>query len=206
MVDLSAATAVLCDVFGHSAFRFGQQAAVEAVLAGRDAIVLLPTGAGKSSCYQVPAVALAQQGRGTTLVISPLIALMIDQVNALAARGIAAAAIHSQQDEAEQRAVIEALVRGELAVLYVSPERAARLRERSGQGRGIVYCASRKKTEAVAAGLADAGFAVGHYHAGRTGLARDRAQRAFTLGRTRVLVATSAFGMGVDYPDVRVIV
>jgi ATP-dependent DNA helicase RecQ len=82
----------------------------------------------------------------------------------------------------------------------------AGLRAPSGAGRGIVYCATRKKTEAVAHALKEAGFAVGHYHAGRTALARDRAQRGFAIGKTRILVATSAFGMGVDYPDVRVIV
>ncbi len=314
MADLSA-SAVLREVFGHAEFRGGQAEAIDAVLSGRDAVVLLPTGAGKSSCYQVPAVVLARRGAGTTLVISPLIALMIDQVNGLVGRGIAAAAIHSHQDEDAQRAVIGRLVRGELEVLYVSPERAALagfraivarsriallaideahcvsqwghdfrpeymqlhelravlavptialtatatprvmaeivsalelrdpaivrgdfrrpnlafaveqhrtdetrlaatcqaleaagLHQRSGSGRGIVYCATRKKTEAVADGLARAGFAVGHYHAGRTALARERAQRAFGSGKTRVLVATSAFGMGVDYPDVRVIV
>src|SRR5690349_3216585 len=86
---------VLRDVFGYPAFRGGQGDAVAAVLAGDDAVVLLPTGAGKSLCYQVPAVALHRQGRGTTIVISPLIALMNDQVGALVGRGIAAAALHS---------------------------------------------------------------------------------------------------------------
>jgi ATP-dependent DNA helicase RecQ len=315
MGDLTDALDVLRERFGHAGFRPGQEAAIEAVLAGRDAIVLLPTGAGKSSCYQVPAVVAARRGAGTTIVVSPLIALMNDQVDGLRARGIPAAAIHSQQDDEARCAAIDAVARGELALAYVSPERAATggfkrllargkiamlaideahcvsqwghdfrpeylqlhelrevvdapvialtatatprvmaeiadglalrapvtvrgdfrrpnlgfevqhhrgdeprlaatiealdragLRQRSGAGRGIVYCSTRKKTETVAGELKAAGFAVGHYHAGRTGLARDRAQAAFALGRTRVLVATSAFGMGVDYPDVRVIV
>ncbi|TMQ12869.1 MAG: RecQ family ATP-dependent DNA helicase [Deltaproteobacteria bacterium] len=261
------------------------------------------------------AIALARRGAGTTIVVSPLIALMNDQVGSLGARGVAAAAVHSQLDDAVRGAAIRAFVVGELAVLYVSPERAvldsfkrmlartrialvaideahcvsqwghdfrpeymrlhelrdvvsapivaltatatprvlreiagglalrdpvivrgdfrrpnlafevqhhrgdpdrlaatiavldgAGLRGRTGPGRGIVYCSTRKKTETVAAELKAAGFAAAHYHAGRTGLARDRAQRAFELGRARVLVATSAFGMGVDYPDVRAIV
>ncbi|HEU0032916.1 MAG TPA: ATP-dependent DNA helicase RecQ [Kofleriaceae bacterium] len=309
------ARSVLRDVFGYAEFRGGQADAVDAVLGGRDALVLLPTGAGKSLCYQVPAIALARAGRGMTIIVSPLIALMNDQVSALVGRGVAAAALHSQLDEDERRAVIGRLVRGELALLYVSPERAvldgfhrllartplalvaideahcvsqwghdfrpeylqlgalrrltdaptialtatatprvmaeiarslglrapatitgnfarpnlafsvhhvrddatrlattiaaldrAGLRTRHGDGRGIVYCATRKTTERVAGELAAAGFAAGHYHAGRTGFARDRAQRAFAAGRTRVLVATSAFGMGIDYPDVRAIV
>jgi ATP-dependent DNA helicase RecQ len=310
----SIAREVLREVFGYAAFRAGQEAAVDAVLAGRDAIVLLPTGAGKSLCYQVPAMALARRGR-TTLVVSPLIALMNDQVAALAGRGVAAAALHSHQDDEARRDAIGALMRGELALLYVSPERAvadgfrrllarapiglvaideahcvsqwghdfrpeymelaalrevidapvialtatatprvmaelatslalrepevvrgdfarpnlafevrhlgrdaarieatiealdrAGLRGRIGGGRGIVYCATRKKAEAVADALRSAGFAVGHYHAGRTALARERAQDAFGLGRTRVLCATSAFGMGIDFPDIRAIV
>jgi ATP-dependent DNA helicase RecQ len=313
------AESVLADVFGHAGFRAGQREAIEAVCAGRDALVLLPTGAGKSLCYQVPAVVRAMRGLGTTIVISPLIALMDDQVGALAGRGIAAASLHSHQDDEDQRKVIERLSRGELALLYASPERAsaagfrrllarvriamiaideahcvsqwghdfrpeymqlhelrelreladvpvialtatatprvlaeigkslalrdparvtgdfrranlafevrqpgndearlattidvlerAQLRERGGAtGRAIIYCSTRNKTESVAEGLAAAGFAVGHYHAGRTALARERAQRAFALGKTRVLVATSAFGMGVDSPDVRAIV
>jgi ATP-dependent DNA helicase RecQ len=315
MSDLADALAVLRERFGHAGFRPGQAAAIEAVLGGRDAVVLLPTGAGKSSCYQVPAVVAARRGSGATIVVSPLIALMNDQVDGLRARGIAAAAIHSQQADAERIAAQGAAIRGELALVYVSPERAAAdsfqrllgrariamlaideahcvsqwghdfrpeylrlhelravvdapvialtatatprvmaeiasalalrdpvtvrgdfrrpnlafevqhhrgdeprlaatiealeragLRQRTGTGRGIVYCSTRKKTETVAGALKAAGFGVGHYHAGRTGLARERAQAAFALGRTRVLVATSAFGMGVDYPDVRVIV
>ncbi len=307
--------AVLQEVFGHAELRPGQLAAIEAVLARRDAIVLLPTGAGKSACYQIPAIIAARRGLGTTIVISPLIALMNDQASGLRGRGIAAAAIHSQLEDEVRLAAIQALSRGELAILYVSPERAvldsfkrllgrakiamlaideahcvsqwghdfrpeymrlrelrevidgpiialtatatspvlaeighalelvdptlvrgdfrrpnlafevrhhrrdehrlesliealdaAGLRQRTGSGHGIVYCSTRKKTETVADALKSAGFAVGHYHAGRTALARERAQNAFALGRTRVLVATSAFGMGVDYPDVRVLV
>ncbi|HTL36190.1 MAG TPA: RecQ family ATP-dependent DNA helicase, partial [Kofleriaceae bacterium] len=117
--------AVLREVFGYDEFRAGQTDAVEAVLSGRDAVVLLPTGAGKSVCYQVPAIALARSGQGTTVVVSPLIALMVDQVEALVGRGIAAAALHSHQEDDEQRAVVGRFVRGELALLYVSPERAS---------------------------------------------------------------------------------
>ncbi|MBA3538636.1 MAG: ATP-dependent DNA helicase RecQ, partial [Deltaproteobacteria bacterium] len=316
MIDGAVTTSsVLQDAFGFGELRPGQREAIEAVLGGRDAIVLLPTGAGKSLCYQAPAVLLARAGRGTTIVVSPLIALMNDQVSALRGRGIAAAAIHSQLDDEERLEAIAALQRGELALLYISPERAvmdgfkrllarapigllaideahcvsqwghdfrpeylrlaelrevirvpaialtatatprvmaeiatslelrdpaivrgdfrrpnlafevqhhvrdearidatiaaldaAGLRSRTGPGRGIVYCSTRKKAETVAAALGKAGFAAGYYHAGRTGLARDRAQRGFALGKTRVLVATCAFGMGIDYPDVRVIV
>ncbi len=304
-------------VFGHADFRGGQGAAVEGALSGRDVVVLLPTGAGKSLCYQVPAVVAARRGLGTTLVISPLIALMQDQVDALKGRGVAAAALCSQQEEDERREVVSAFLRGQLELLYVSPERAAMdgfrrmlqrvkvallaideahclsqwghdfrpeylrlnelrealgpkvptlaltatatprvmdeivrtlqlrapvqvrgdfarpglrfevqehrkdatrlaavisaceaagLRGRVGAGRAIVYCSTRKKTEDVAAGLRAAGFAAAHYHAGRTSLARERAQSAFSLSKTRVLVATNAFGMGIDYPDVRLIV
>jgi len=307
--------AVLGEVFGYESYRTGQAEAVDAVLAFKDALVLLPTSAGKSLCYQVPAITLAREGRGTTIVVSPLIALMIDQVAGLVARGVAAAALHSQQDDEEQRNVIGRFLRGELTLLYVSPERAtldsfkrllgrtriallaideahcvsqwghdfrpeymrlaelrevvsapmialtatatprvmaelgrslalinptlvrgdfrrpnlafrvqhartdeerlartiaaleaAGLRGRSGPGRAIIYCSTRKKTESVAGELREAGFAVGHYHAGRTALARDRMHTSFAAGRTRVLVATSAFGMGVDYPDVRLTV
>jgi ATP-dependent DNA helicase RecQ len=109
----------LLETYGHSDFRPGQADAVAAALAGRDALVLLPTGSGKSVCYQLPALVAAHAGGGTTIVVSPLIALMQDQVGALSARSVAAAALHSHQDEPEQREVVGRLLRGELALLYV---------------------------------------------------------------------------------------
>jgi ATP-dependent DNA helicase RecQ len=313
--SLGEARRVLVDVFGYPDFRPGQGEAVEAALAGRDAIVLLPTGSGKSICYQIPARVAARRGAGTTIVISPLIALMQDQVGALIGRGIRAAALHSHQDDGEQSEVVARFLRGELELLYVSPERAAKasfrrmmertpiallaideahcvsqwghdfrpdymllselrqvvdapmialtatatpvvmkeiesrlalrdtriirtgfarpnlsfevrairteaarnevvleeidragIRGRGGQGRAIIYCSTRKVTERVAKALRTAGVRVGYYHAGRTKLARERAQAAFEARRTRVFVATNAFGMGIDLPDIRLIV
>jgi ATP-dependent DNA helicase RecQ len=310
-----AAHEVLETVFGHATFRPGQYEAIEAAISGRDAVVLLPTSSGKSLCYQVPALVASRQGNGTTIVISPLIALMHDQVAALQSRGVRADALHSHQEADEQRSAVAAFLRGELELLYVSPERAAKesfrrmlqrtpiallavdeahcvsqwghdfrpdymriselreivdapmialtatatglvldeiqdrmnlkapvvvqkgferpnlrfsvralrthdgrqrvleeeleaagLRGRRGNCRGVVYCSTRKVTEKVAKALRTAGFAAGHYHAGRTKLARERAQLAFEAGRTRILVATNAFGMGIDLPDIRLIV
>ena len=316
-----AAREILETVFGYEDFRPGQMEAVCAALAGRDVVVLQPTGSGKSLCYQVPALVAGRRGQGATIVVSPLIALMRDQVGALTARGARVAALHSQQDSAAQRDAVARFLRGELELFYVSPERAAldsfrrmlartrvalfavdeahcvsqwghdfrpeymRLaelrsfasapmialtatataavlaeiesglglrsplvvragfdrpnlvvcgaraahprgaprgargrarwrrglrasfaqREASRPGRAIVYCSTRKVTERVAAELRSAGIAAGHYHAGRTALARERAQHAFEAGRTRVLVATNAFGMGIDLPDIRLI-
>ncbi len=309
------AASVLAEVFGYPGFRPGQREAVEAALAGRDAVVLLPTGSGKSICYQIPALVASRGGRGTTIVVSPLIALMQDQVGALIGRGVAAGALHSHQEDLEQSETVARFLRGELDLLYVSPERAAKasfrrmlertpiallaideahcvsqwghdfrpdymllqelrdvvsapmialtatatpvvlkeietrlglvdpcrvktgfdrpnlafavrairtekarseatlaeieragIRGRGARGRAIVYCSTRKATERVAKVLRGAGVRVGHYHAGRTKLARERAQLAFEQGRTRVLVATNAFGMGIDLPDIRLIV
>lgn len=306
---------LLAEVFGYPDFRPGQAEAVTAAVEGRDVIVLLPTGSGKSLCYQVPALLASRRGAGATIVLSPLIALMQDQVGALLGRGVRAAALHSHQTDAEQKQAIAALLAGELELLYVSPERAASpgfrrvlarakvallaideahcvsqwghdfrpdylrihelreivdapaialtatathpvlaeieshlelrsattvragfdrpnlrfsvvplarqaerletlakeleasgLRGRRGPGRAIVYCSTRKTAEKVAKALRSGGIAAGHYHAGRTKLARQRAQSAFEAGRTRVLVATNAFGMGIDLPDIRLIV
>ena len=305
---------VLREVFGFNDFRTGQAEAIEVAMRGDDAAVLLPTGAGKSLCFQVPGIARARLGHGPTLVVSPLIALMADQVDALRGRGVRAAALNSHQSAADARAMIADYESGEIEFLYVSPERAAQdrfrqtlerrrpgfvaideahcvsqwghdfrpeymqlaelraycdgpmmavtatatprvlkelmrrlglesphvvrgdfrrpnlsfsveliakhdqrtarlvelldcagLRGRGARGKAIIYCSTRKHTEKVAADLTSAGFAARHYHAGRTKIQRERAQNAFAAGRVRVLVATSAFGMGIDFPDVRLV-
>src|SRR5258706_2841273 len=120
-----AAREILESVFGYEDFRPGQAEAVCAALDGRDVVVLQPTGSGKSLCYQVPALVAGRRGAGTTIVVSALIALMRDQVGALAARGARVAALHSQQDADAQRDAVRSFLRDELDLLYVSPERAA---------------------------------------------------------------------------------
>src|SRR5580765_1049907 len=107
--------------FGHSAFRPGQEELVRSVLAGRDVLAVMPTGSGKSLGYQLPALLLP----GLTLVVSPLIALMKDQVDELNRKGIPAAALHSLAAPADRRAAIAAARRGALRLLYVAPERFA---------------------------------------------------------------------------------
>src|SRR5215469_13968603 len=119
LVDSSAPQAVLKRVFGYDAFRGHQAAVIDHVIAGGDALVLMPTGSGKSICYQVPALCRA----GTAIVVSPLIALMDDQVAALRQLGIAAGALHSELDPEEARRVGRELEGQRLDLLYVSPER-----------------------------------------------------------------------------------
>lgn len=113
------AYALLKKFYGYDSFRPGQLEIIESVASGRDAVVLMPTGGGKSMCYQMPAL-LAE---GCAVVVSPLIALMDDQVSALRANGIPAAALHSNQTEAESRAILSKLAEGRIKMLYVSPER-----------------------------------------------------------------------------------
>ena len=117
----SAALAALSDVFGFEAFRPGQEAVVDAALAGRNVLAVMPTGAGKSLCYQLPAVV----GGGMTLVVSPLIALMKDQVDALKANGIAAEFINSTLSAGEIGRIQGQAQNGSLRILYVAPERLA---------------------------------------------------------------------------------
>ena len=118
-------TAILNEVFGYPAFRGQQQAIVEHVTAGGDALVLMPTGGGKSLCYQIPALARQRAGRGVTLVISPLIALMHDQVGALHEAGVAAAFLNSTLDWEQTQDVERRLLAGQLTLLYAAPERVA---------------------------------------------------------------------------------
>src|SRR5260221_3365604 len=123
MFDASAnASGLLHSVFGFSEFRPGQEEVVRAVLAGENVLAVMPTGSGKSLCYQLPAIARP----GLTLVVSPLIALMRDQVRALTAAGVAAGSLNSSNDPAENTRVLGLLRRGELRPLYVAPGPLAR--------------------------------------------------------------------------------
>src|SRR5918996_58655 len=116
------ASALLHSVFGFGAFRPGQEEIVDALLAGENVLAVMPTGSGKSLCYQLPAIARP----GLTLVVSPLIALMRDQVRALGAAGVAAGSLNSSNEPAENARVLGLLRRRELRLLYLAPERLAR--------------------------------------------------------------------------------
>ena len=290
--------------FGFESLRPGQDEVVQAILAGRDAMGIMPTGGGKSLCYQLPALCRP----GLTVVVSPLIALMKDQVDALQERGIPAAAVNSSLGAEEYRQVMQALRRGELKILYVAPERFAqegfmnlllgmqiallavdeahclsqwghdfrpdylrlgRVRESlgypqtvaltatatahvredilttlqlrepavviSGFGRdnldfaithcesrkakferihhmverwkkGIIYCSTRKNVMLVFEELSSRHVNAVAYHAGMTDEEREFSQDAFVSGRADVVVATNAFGMGIDRSDVRFVV
>lgn len=290
---------ILKDVFGFDDFRPGQAAAMESLLAGRHVLAVMPTGAGKSLCYQVPALVLG----GLTVVVSPLVALMQDQVAALRLAGVAADTINSSIDRDESIAAWRRVQAGETRLLYLAPERlmtqrmldalarldirliavdeahcisqwgpafrpeyeqlsrlqglfpkapiialtatadeatrrdiaqrlfagkvetlvlgfdrpniklsvAARddgprqlldfIKRHAGLS-GIVYCLSRKKTEETAAALEKGGVKALPYHAGMTKEARDANQNSFMTEAGVVMVATIAFGMGIDKPDV----
>ena len=296
---------LLHDVFGYSTFRGPQQAIVEHVAAGGDALVLMPTGGGKSLCYQIPALLR----RGVGVVVSPLIALMQDQVAALEQLGVKAAFYNSSQDADVADAVMARLVRGELDLIYVAPERLltprflallerlqagpglalfaideahcvshwghdfrpeyreltvlherfpqvprialtatadaptrgeiverlalqdarqfvssfdrpniryrvmqkanarqqllAFLRTEHAGDAGIVYCLSRKKVDETAAWLAGEGWDALPYHAGLDAATRAANQKRFLREEGVVMVATVAFGMGIDKPNVR---
>ena len=307
------APTLLHEVFGYAAFRGEQQPIVEHVAGGGDALVLMPTGGGKSLCYQLPAIARHRAGRGVTIVVSPLIALMHDQVGALEELGVHAGFLNSTLDGQEAAAMERELRSGRLVLLYAAPERIltarflAMLDALHAQGRlglfaideahcvsqwghdfreeylglsvlperyagvprialtatadahtradiierlqlhrargfvssfdrpnirytivekdepkrqllrflrdehegpdghdsGIVYCQTRKKVDDTAAWLAAEGFDALPYHAGLDAAVRRRHQDRFLREDGVVMVATIAFGMGIDKPDVR---
>ena len=305
MHSLEDAVSSLRKHFGFDDFREGQRDVIGSILEGKDAVVVMPTGSGKSLCYQLPAMILD----GATVVVSPLIALMKDQVDALRARGLPATFINSSIPEPEQRARIDALRRREHKLVYVAPERFRssrfnsalqsipislfavdeahcistwghdfrpdylRLRNvirtlgqvqtlaltatatpyvrsdiiqqlglnqpqtfvsgfdrpnlmievihtekerqkiahikrlaNSVRGSGIIYASTRKAVEQVGGKLQDAGLSVVAYHAGMSDSLRIKAQDTFMSGRKQMIVATNAFGMGIDKPDIRFVV
>jgi len=294
----------LADVFGYPAFRPHQGEIIDALIRGEDAFVLMPTGGGKSLCYQIPAL----HRPGVGIIVSPLISLMKDQVDALRANGVAAAFYNSTLSAGEARSVLAELHGGRLDLLYVAPERlmnegflerltaleialiaideahcisqwghdfrpeyvqlgrlrrlfpsvpimaltatadaqtrddilqrleisrsACRitgfdrpnirytvedkqkpfaqlltfLRSREPYDAGIVYALSRKRVEEVASRLCEAGFAAAPYHAGLPDRERARVQDAFQRDDLQLVVATVAFGMGIDKPNIRFVV
>ena len=299
---LDAARAVLEQRFGYSRFRVHQLKVLGPLLSGRNVLAVLPTGAGKSLCYQVPALL----GSGLTLVVSPLISLMQDQVGALRRRGIAAAYVNSQLHADQRREILDAAIAGRLALLYCAPERLAsltkrlvaaqtpvsllavdeahciaewgndfrpvyrrlgvfrsllgrpatialtgsatpvaradilhvlrmpdadvvvtsfdrpnlrfgvqrvrndrerfaiiRARVRDAAGASLIYTPTRRLTELVTRALLRTSVRAAPYHAGLSAGIRRRVLRAFLADQIRVIVATSAFGMGIDKPDVR---
>jgi ATP-dependent DNA helicase RecQ len=301
MIDLMLQT--LREHFGFGAFREGQQPVIQALLDGRSALAVFPTGGGKSLCYQLPAMMID----GLTLVISPLIALMKDQVDALTARGVAAARLDSTLDAGQLRKVYEMLDAGELKLLYIAPERFAneafrqrlkrlpiqlaaideahcisewghnfrpdylklakicrqlkiprilaltatatpkvardirkqfriaaadhvqlsfhrpnldlrvtpcRAAERKSllleklaalDGSAVVYVTRQETAEEVATYLAKNGQSARAYHAGLPDEFRADAQSSFMSGQTRIMVATIAFGMGIDKANIRAV-
>ncbi|BBL22617.1 MULTISPECIES: DNA helicase RecQ [Comamonas] len=306
---MSAALSTLQNVFGYASFRGPQAAIVDQVVAGGDALVLMPTGGGKSLCYQVPAIVRQQAGQGVAIVVSPLIALMHDQVGALHEAGVSAAFLNSSLSYDEAQQVEWQLQSGQLTLLYAAPERLVTPRflglldDLHAQGQlslfaideahcvsqwghdfrpeyralsvlheryagvprialtatadaltradiverlhleqaqqfvssfdrpnirytivekkdvtqqllrfiqnehadeaGVVYCQSRRRVEEIAQTLQQAGINALPYHAGFPSEVRQQHQDRFLREEGIVMVATIAFGMGIDKPDVR---
>ncbi len=299
----SLASQVLQETFGYQQFRPGQESIIQTILSGRDCLVVMPTGGGKSLCYQVPALVMG----GLTVVVSPLISLMKDQVDQLLANGVAAACLNSTQTREQQLAVMNGCRSGEIRLLYVAPERLmmdnmlerlvewnlsllavdeahcisqwghdfrpeyatlGQLRARLPQvpfmaltataddttrrdivnllglqdpfiqissfdrpnirymlmekfkpldqlmryvadqrGKsGIIYCGSRAKVEDTAARLQSRGISAGAYHAGLENSVRAEVQEKFQRDDLQIVVATVAFGMGINKPNVRFVV
>ena len=217
------------------------------MLEGRDCLVVMPTGGGKSLCYQIPALVMG----GLTVVVSPLISLMKDQVDQLLANGVAAACLNSTQSREQQQDVMAGCRSGQVRLLYIAPERLmldnflehlanwnlamlavdeahcisqwghdfrpeyaalGQLRQRMPQipfqrGKsGIIYCNSRSKVEDTAARLQSRGISAAAYHAGLENDVRADVQEKFQRDDLQIVVATVAFGMGINKPNVRFVV
>lgn len=300
----SAKETVLKQYFGHSTFRHGQDQVVDAILSGRDALCVMPTGAGKSVCYQVPAMMFD----GITLVISPLISLMKDQVNALSQNGIRAAYLNSSLTYSQYVKAVDNIRRGIYKIIYVAPERLTvpeflsvckeikidllaideahcisqwgqdfrpgylkisdfvnslgyrpvvaaftatataavkddieyslklndpyrittgfdrpnlkfevirpkkklpcliEILKKHANDSGIVYCSTRKTVEGLAEELGTAGFNVTMYHAGLNDAIRKKNQEGFVYDRKSIMIATNAFGMGIDKSNVSYVI
>lgn len=296
---------ILKNRFGFDSFREGQEDVIRSVLARKDTLAVMPTGRGKSLCYQIPALSL----KGITLVVSPLIALMRDQVAALRQKGVSAGCLYSGQTFEEKKEVFAEISRSDHALLYLSPERVQKegfsqwvkdkkislfaideahcisqwgpdfredyhrlsllrdlrpdvpvlaltatatpivlndiirqlkLKEpdrhvhgfyrqnlyyqvewcesedakfqmalqalrQTPSGRVIIYCGTRRVCEGLAQSLGSHFSGVGFYHAGMATEERTRVQEEFADGTLRILVATNAFGMGIDHPDIRLV-
>ena len=295
---------VLERYFGFRSFRRGQEDVVDSLLSGRDSLAIMPTGAGKSLCYQVPALMLD----GVTLVVSPLISLMKDQVNSLTAQGVRAAYLNSSLNDAQFEKALANMANGMYKIVYVAPERlkssrfirAAKciripliavdeshcvsqwgqdfrpsylniaefiaelserptigaftatataevkqdivrilglcdplevttgfdrpnlffsvlrpsskpqtleklVKDRSGKT-GIIYCSTRKRVEEICSSLCAKSFSATRYHAGLSDEERRKNQDDFVYDRKRIMVATNAFGMGIDKSDVRYVI
>ena len=294
---------LLKTVFGHDHYRDGQSEIVNAIISGKDVLAIMPTGGGKSLCFQLPALTL----KGIVLVVSPLIALMRDQVSALKALGVNAGALTSGNTNEETETVFNDLENGNLKLLYIAPERLANIgtqrmlsklpisfiavdeahcvsqwghdfrpdylrigelrkllnvplaaftatadpetqneikdrlfdinnpevflqgfdrpnihmsfsvkasprkqvldfvERRKGQS-GIIYCGSRAKCETIAQALRSSGHQALHYHAGMDAEDRRISERRFQLEDGLIVVATIAFGMGIDKPDIRYVI
>src|SRR3569832_1620346 len=179
---LAHAHALLCDVFGYERFRAPQDEVIATLMAGGDALELMPTGGGKSLCYQIPAIARP----GTGIVVSPLIALMQDQVRVFSS-GVERP--YSRYRSAQAVGGRGGCARDQL-LRFIRTEHAG--------DAGIVYCLSRKRVDEIALWLAEQGLDALPYHAGLASEVRERHQARFINEEGVIIVATIAFGMGID--------
>ncbi|THX88209.1 ATP-dependent DNA helicase [Aureobasidium pullulans] len=242
--DIALVRTLLREKFGYPAFRGEQEKIIRAILRGENALAILPTGAGKSLCYQIPAIAFPEMdkqsgnirphGAGITLVVSPLIALMKDQTDALKKKGIAADCLDSTKTYEEIQAIHSEIHTGRLRLLYVSPEKlnneafVASMKHVAGgirliavdeahcisewgesfrpiehPGSTIIYVTLQKQAETLCKTLRQKSFDAAYYHAGMKVEEKMAVQDSFMASEIRIVVATIAFGMGVDKSDIR---